>query len=229
MQTAEKTQACSVCVHASKQPACLSVPHHVLDAPKSWIKLWRVMRSHEGLPTGAAYPTRDDEGRLLTTEFGLCLYKDHQVVTLQACPQHTSTCTIQRETQLSWTLRENVQFAPAHIDNRRAMHVITQAAWKWAVAAVVAVFDLLNCTTLSVHAGAAGDGAAGAAAAQHGGDCRGGPSRRLQAGRPREPGGRLPRSTAARRRLRQRRVPLATGRVQRAAARARQRCVPYGF
>ena len=48
--------------------------------------MWRVMHSHEGLPTGAAYPTRDDEGRLLTTEFGLCLYKDHQVVTLQARP-----------------------------------------------------------------------------------------------------------------------------------------------
>ena len=42
------------------------------------------MSSHAGLPTGAAYPTRDEDGNLLTTEFGLCVYKNHQTVTIQA-------------------------------------------------------------------------------------------------------------------------------------------------
>jgi hypothetical protein len=40
--------------------------------------------SHTGLPTGSAYPTRDEDGHLLTTEFGLCVYKNHQTVTIQA-------------------------------------------------------------------------------------------------------------------------------------------------
>ena len=44
------------------------------------------MASHLGLPTGSAYPTKDDEGNPLTTEFGLCVYKDHQVLVLQARP-----------------------------------------------------------------------------------------------------------------------------------------------
>ena len=41
------------------------------------------MTSHQGLPTGSAYPTRDEDGNLLTTEFGLCVYKNHQTVTIQ--------------------------------------------------------------------------------------------------------------------------------------------------
>ncbi len=41
------------------------------------------MTSHAGLPTGAAYPTRDEDGHLLTTEFGLCVYKNHQTVIIQ--------------------------------------------------------------------------------------------------------------------------------------------------
>ena len=45
---------------------------------------YRDVSSHAGLPTGAAYPTRDEDGNLLTTEFGLCVYKNHQTVIIQA-------------------------------------------------------------------------------------------------------------------------------------------------
>ena len=41
------------------------------------------MTSNTGLPTSTAYPTRDENGNLLTTEFGMCVYKNHQVITLQ--------------------------------------------------------------------------------------------------------------------------------------------------
>ena len=87
--------------------------------------MWRTMHSHEGLPTGAAYPTRDDEGRLLTTEFGLCLYKDHQVVTLQARSRPHQHLQAHRETQLNWPLHVSVQVAPAQLGNGRVVHVIT--------------------------------------------------------------------------------------------------------
>jgi len=74
------------------------------------------------------------------------------------------------------------------------------------------------------RAGAAGDGAAGAAAAQRGGHRGGRPGGRVQAGRSREPGRRVQGGAAARDRRHQRRLPLGARRVRRAAARARQRC-----
>lgn len=41
------------------------------------------MTSNTGLPTSTTYPTRDENGNLLTTEFGMCVYKNHQVITIQ--------------------------------------------------------------------------------------------------------------------------------------------------
>lgn len=35
----------------------------------------------------AAYPTKDDEGNPLETEYGLCEFKDHQVFTIQELPE----------------------------------------------------------------------------------------------------------------------------------------------
>lgn len=45
--------------------------------------LHRDAASVEGLPTSSVYPTKDDDGNFLTTEYGLCQYRDHQVVTVQ--------------------------------------------------------------------------------------------------------------------------------------------------
>lgn len=44
---------------------------------------YRDVTSNTGLPTSTAYPTRDENGNLLTTEFGMCVYKNHQVITIQ--------------------------------------------------------------------------------------------------------------------------------------------------
>lgn len=33
------------------------------------------------------YPRKDDDGNPLTTEFGLCTYKDHQTVSIQEMPE----------------------------------------------------------------------------------------------------------------------------------------------
>jgi len=42
-----------------------------------------------GMPTSSIYPTKDAENNPLTTEYGLCTYKDHQVVTIQEMPERS--------------------------------------------------------------------------------------------------------------------------------------------
>jgi DNA replication licensing factor MCM3 len=39
------------------------------------------------IPTGSVYPTADPEGNPLSTEFGYCIYRDHQVVSIQEMPE----------------------------------------------------------------------------------------------------------------------------------------------
>ncbi|XP_041028866.1 DNA replication licensing factor MCM3 [Juglans microcarpa x Juglans regia] len=51
---------------------------------------YRDIASNIGLPTGSVYPTRDDKGNLLVTEYGLCKYKDHQTLSMQEVPENSA-------------------------------------------------------------------------------------------------------------------------------------------
>ncbi|KAL8151200.1 hypothetical protein V2J09_021008 [Rumex salicifolius] len=51
---------------------------------------YRDITSTRGLPTGSVYPTRDDNGNLLVTEYGLCKYKDHQTLAMQEVPEKSA-------------------------------------------------------------------------------------------------------------------------------------------
>ncbi|XP_015876872.1 DNA replication licensing factor MCM3 [Ziziphus jujuba] len=51
---------------------------------------YRDIASNMGLPTGTVYPTRDENGNLLVTEYGLCKYKDHQTLSIQEVPENSA-------------------------------------------------------------------------------------------------------------------------------------------
>lgn len=48
---------------------------------------YRDVTSHRGPPTSTVYPTRDVNGNLLTTQFGLSTFIDHQQLTVQELPE----------------------------------------------------------------------------------------------------------------------------------------------
>lgn len=69
-------------MQACRGLAC-STPLQVFNSCGS-ILLCRDGTSLDGATTaGGPYPTRDDAGHTLSTEFGLCQYRDHQVISVQ--------------------------------------------------------------------------------------------------------------------------------------------------
>lgn len=83
---------------------------HYCEATKETIKrIYRDVTTHDGPPTGSAYPTRDEEGNLLTTEFGLCKYRDSQVpplaaLSLLSCPRRGRPTDVGAE---QWVIHPN--------------------------------------------------------------------------------------------------------------------------
>ena len=43
------------------------------------------MTSLDPFPSTAVYPTKDEDGNLLETEYGLSTFKDHQTFSIQVC------------------------------------------------------------------------------------------------------------------------------------------------
>ncbi|ENN78095.1 DNA replication licensing factor Mcm3 isoform X2 [Dendroctonus ponderosae] len=61
---------------------------HYCPATKKFMeRKYTDLTSLEAVPSSALYPTKDDDGNPLETEFGLCRYKDHQVISIQEMPE----------------------------------------------------------------------------------------------------------------------------------------------
>merc|ERR1719174_1148240 len=70
------------------RPKVVRSVHYCPKTNKTVTREYRDATSLVGLPTGAAYPTKDDHGNTLQTEFGLSVYKDHQTLNIQENPEH---------------------------------------------------------------------------------------------------------------------------------------------
>lgn len=50
-------------------------------------RLYTDLTSYDAFPSSSVYPTKDEDGNILETEYGLSVYKNHQTVTVQEMPE----------------------------------------------------------------------------------------------------------------------------------------------
>ncbi|KAL8192225.1 hypothetical protein R6Q57_027892 [Mikania cordata] len=72
------------------RPKVVKSVHYCPSTKQFTSREYRDITSTMGLPTGSVYPTRDDNGNLLVTEYGLCNYKDHQTLSMQEVPENSA-------------------------------------------------------------------------------------------------------------------------------------------
>mmetsp|Transcript_10187 Transcript_10187/g.35194 ORF Transcript_10187/g.35194 Transcript_10187/m.35194 type:complete len:782 (+) Transcript_10187:183-2528(+) len=63
--------------------------HYCNETKQFHTREYRDVTSLTGLPTGSVYPTRDEAGNLLVTEYGLCKYRDSQTISIQEMPENS--------------------------------------------------------------------------------------------------------------------------------------------
>lgn len=82
-----------ICVEGIVTKASLIRPKvvrsvHYCDATQKVMeRRYTDLTSIDAFPSSSVYPTKDEDGNLLETEFGLSVYKDHQTVTIQEMPE----------------------------------------------------------------------------------------------------------------------------------------------
>ncbi|KAJ2947303.1 hypothetical protein O0L34_g17020 [Tuta absoluta] len=69
------------------RPKVVRSVHYCPATKKVMERKYTDLTSFEAFPTSAVYPTKDDEGNPLETEYGLSRYKDHQTLTIQEMPE----------------------------------------------------------------------------------------------------------------------------------------------
>jgi DNA replication licensing factor MCM3 len=70
------------------RPKVSTSVHYCPATAKFSSKEYRDLTSLGGAPaTGSAYPTKDADGNRLETEYGMCEYTDHQLISLQEMPE----------------------------------------------------------------------------------------------------------------------------------------------
>ncbi|KAL3658962.1 hypothetical protein V7S43_016100 [Phytophthora oleae] len=82
-----------VCVHgiitkcSAVRPKVVRSVHYCKETNAILSREYRDNTSITGAPTSSVYPTKDENGNLLETEFGLSQYKDYQMISMQETPE----------------------------------------------------------------------------------------------------------------------------------------------
>jgi len=69
------------------RPKVVKSVHFCPATGKTMERAYTDLTSFDAYPSTAAYPTQDEDGNPLQTEFGLSKYKDHQTLTIQEMPE----------------------------------------------------------------------------------------------------------------------------------------------
>jgi DNA replication licensing factor MCM3 len=84
---------CLVCVEGIVTKSSLVRPkvvksvHYCPATGKTMERKYSDLTSLEAFPTSAAYPTKDEDGNALETEYGMSVYRDHQTLSIQETPE----------------------------------------------------------------------------------------------------------------------------------------------
>jgi len=78
------------------RPKVVKSVHYCPATQKTMERTYTDMTSFDAYPSTAAYPTADEDGNPLQTEFGLSKYKDHQTLTIQEMPEKAPTGQLPR-------------------------------------------------------------------------------------------------------------------------------------
>jgi DNA replication licensing factor MCM3 len=75
---------------------------HYCAAKDNWVqRTYRDATSTSNLPpTSSVTPQTDDDGNPLQTEFGLCLFRDHQRISIQEMPERAPAGQLPRSTDV---------------------------------------------------------------------------------------------------------------------------------
>ena len=82
------------------RPKVVKSVHYCPTTNKTVERSYRDASSLAGLPTSAAFPSRDETGNALELEFGLSEYKDHQMITIQEMPERAPLGQLPRSVEV---------------------------------------------------------------------------------------------------------------------------------
>uniref|UniRef100_T1JLC5 DNA replication licensing factor MCM3 n=1 Tax=Strigamia maritima TaxID=126957 RepID=T1JLC5_STRMM len=69
------------------RPKIVRSVHYCPATQKTIERKYTDLTSYDAFPSSSIYPTKDEDGNLLETEYGLSIYKDHQTFSIQEMPE----------------------------------------------------------------------------------------------------------------------------------------------
>lgn len=69
------------------RPKVVRSVHYCPQTKKTLVRRYTDLTSLDAFPSSTVYPTKDEDGNPLETEYGLSTYKDHQTFTIQEMPE----------------------------------------------------------------------------------------------------------------------------------------------